>query len=99
MELPHVNARAANAFAVTVVIGVLVMAGRFPGVCARKSSDDDRILREGGATAQYARAPLAPLSHPSVAFTPLGANIAARDYFAVRCRAASTSKYFHGCSQ
>ena len=29
---PHANARAANAFAVTVVIGVLVMAGAFPGV-------------------------------------------------------------------
>ena len=32
MEMPHANARAANAFAVTVVIGVLVMAGAFPGV-------------------------------------------------------------------
>jgi hypothetical protein len=30
--MPHANARAANAFAVTVMIGVLVMAGTFPGV-------------------------------------------------------------------
>jgi hypothetical protein len=32
MELPHANARAAKAFAVTVVVGVLVMAGIFPEV-------------------------------------------------------------------
>ena len=34
---PHANARAANAFAVTVVIGVLVMAGMFPEVCSTMS--------------------------------------------------------------
>ena len=37
MELPHANARAAKAFAVTVVIGVLVMAGMFPEVCSTMS--------------------------------------------------------------
>jgi hypothetical protein len=34
---PHANARAAKAFAVTVVIGVLVMAGIFPEVCSTVS--------------------------------------------------------------
>ena len=34
---PHANARAAKAFAVTVVIGVLVMAGMFPEVCSTVS--------------------------------------------------------------
>jgi hypothetical protein len=37
MELPHANARAAKAFAVTVVIGVLVMAGMFLEVCSTMS--------------------------------------------------------------
>ena len=37
MEMPHANARAANAFAVTVVVGVLVMAGIFPEVCSTMS--------------------------------------------------------------
>jgi hypothetical protein len=37
MVLPHANARAAKAFAVTVVIGVLVMAGIFPEVCSTTS--------------------------------------------------------------
>jgi hypothetical protein len=37
MELPHANARAAKAFAVTVVVGVLVMAGVFPEVCSTMS--------------------------------------------------------------
>jgi hypothetical protein len=32
MELPHANARAAIALAVTEVVGVLVMAGAFPVV-------------------------------------------------------------------
>jgi hypothetical protein len=34
---PHANARAAKAFAVTVVVGVLVMAGIFPEVCSTMS--------------------------------------------------------------
>jgi hypothetical protein len=39
MELPHANARAAKVFAVTVVVGVLVMAGNFPGVCSKMRKD------------------------------------------------------------
>src|SRR5204863_2315162 len=59
----HANARAANAIAVTEVVGVLVMVGAF-----LDRVTDAAIVREDVALAQSLRTPSAHFEHSFVAF-------------------------------
>jgi hypothetical protein len=61
----HANARAANAIAVTEVVGVLVMVGSF-----LKLSDDGTSVREDRVFGQAETMPLTQIKHPFVAFAP-----------------------------